>query len=49
MIEYNKRRRKRIEANDPIALRELGMKRYEEDPDAAIEYWTKAEILYLKN
>ncbi len=45
MKEYDKRRRKRVEANDPIALLEMGTKSYEEDPDAAIEYWTKAAEL----
>ena len=41
--EYNKRRKKRVEANDPIALNLTGTIGYnEEDYDAAIEYWTKA-------
>jgi tetratricopeptide (TPR) repeat protein len=44
--EYEKRVMKRIKANDPAALRQLGTKRYnEEDYDTAIEYWTKAAQL----
>ena len=39
--EYNKM--KRIAANDPFALREMGKKRSkEEDYEGAFEYWTKA-------
>jgi TPR repeat protein len=35
--------RKRIEANDPIALRQIGVRRYrKEDYSGAFEYWTKA-------
>ena len=37
---------KRIEANDPIAMRELGMSRYYEgDCDSALKYLTKAAEL----
>jgi len=44
--EYSKRRMKRLEANDPIALNLMGTKRYREgDCDAAIEYWSKAAKL----
>ena len=45
--EENKRRRKkRFEANDPFALREVGRKHYEEgDYKRAFEYFTKAADL----
>ena len=37
---------KRIKANDPVALRQMGVKLYHEgDYDAAFEYWTKAAEL----
>jgi TPR repeat protein len=35
--------RRRVKANDPVAMREMGMSLCdEEDFEAAIEYWTKA-------
>ncbi len=44
--EVNKLVMKRIEANDPVAMRYMGTKRYDEgDCKAAIEYWTKAADL----
>ena len=44
--ENNKRMMKRIKANDPIALRCMGVERYKEgDYEGAIEYWTKAAEL----
>mmetsp|Transcript_27614 Transcript_27614/g.41451 ORF Transcript_27614/g.41451 Transcript_27614/m.41451 type:complete len:299 (+) Transcript_27614:155-1051(+) len=37
---------KRIEANDPVAMRQMGAKsKYEGDYSAAFEYWTKAAKL----
>eukprot|EP00985_Skeletonema_marinoi_P027127 scaffold21767_cov99-Skeletonema_marinoi.AAC.1 len=37
---------KRAAANDPVAMRQLGTRRYEEgDYDTAFEYWTKAAEL----
>ena len=37
---------KRIEANDPVAMREIGLKIYDEgDYKSAFEYWTKAAAL----
>ena len=44
--ESNKLLMKRIEANDPYALRELGTtKYYEEDCKSAFDYWSKAADL----
>ena len=41
--EYDKDRTNRIDANDPVAMREMGATRYhEEDYEAATDYWTKA-------
>jgi TPR repeat protein len=41
-----KRTMKRVEANDPAALSEVGTIRYEEgDYDNAVKYWTKAAEL----
>ena len=44
--EMNEQWRKRIEANDPVAMREMGWDRYSEgDYKAAFEYWSKAAAL----
>ena len=44
--EFNGRIMKRIEANDPVAMRHLGMIRQAEgDYGIAFEYWTKAAAL----
>ena len=44
--ENNMRKMKRVKANDPVAMREIGRMRYEEgDHNAALEYWTKAAEL----
>ena len=44
--ECNKRKMKRIKANDPAALCNMGLKRNKEgDHDAAVEYWTMAAEL----
>jgi hypothetical protein len=44
--EENKRLMKRIEANDPVAMRHMGTERYHEgDRSAAFEYWSKAAVL----
>ena len=44
--ENIKRMMKRIKANDPDAMTQMGAKRNEEgDHDAAVEYWTKASEL----
>ncbi len=44
--ESNKRMMKRIETNDPAAMREMGTRLYHEgDYDKAIEYWTNAAEL----
>ncbi len=41
--EYDRNKMKRVEANDPVALRSLGVQRREEgDYKSAFEYWTKA-------
>jgi TPR repeat protein len=37
---------KRVEANDPVSLRQMGRNRYEEgDYNGAFQYWTKAAEL----
>ena len=44
--EFEKRKKERIEANDPAALCYRGTKFYQSDDyDKAIEYWTKASEL----
>ena len=44
--ENHKRAMKRVKANDPVALRNMGARRYyEDDIYAAIEYWTKSAEL----
>ena len=44
--EIDKRRMKRVEANDPVELSQMGAERYEEgDYDTAFEYFTKAAEL----
>jgi tetratricopeptide (TPR) repeat protein len=44
--ENTKRMMKRIETNDPAAMREMGTRLYHEgDYDKAIEYWTNAAAL----
>ena len=44
--EFDKRMMKRIKANDPAALREMGRMRYHKgDWDTAVAYWTKAAEL----
>jgi TPR repeat protein len=44
--EWEKRMMKRIKANDPAAMREMGADRYNEgNCDSAFEYWTKAAEL----
>ena len=44
--ETRKRMMKRVKANDPAALREMGHNRFNEgDYDGAFEYWTKAAEL----
>jgi hypothetical protein len=44
--EDEKREMKRVKANDPVAMREMGAERYDEgDYDTAFEYWTKAAEL----
>jgi hypothetical protein len=44
--EADLRRMRRAEANDPVALRELGFRRYrKEEYISAFEYWTKAAEL----
>jgi len=46
MEEYDKRQMKRIKANDPAAIREMGARRLREgDYDTAFEYYTKAAEL----
>jgi tetratricopeptide (TPR) repeat protein len=41
--EINKNLMERIKANDPLAIREMGLQRYQEgDFEGAVEYWTKA-------
>ena len=41
--EIDRKRMKRIEVNDPVATREMGLQcYYEGDCSGAIEYWTKA-------
>ena len=41
--EFDKNRMKRIEANDPVAIRDVGLEcYYEGDYNTAFEYWTKA-------
>ena len=45
-VETDKLVMKRVEANDPIALRNVGTQRYQEgDHKGAFEYWTKAADL----
>ena len=44
--ETNKKRMKRVAANDPIALRRMGVRHFHrEDYDGAFKYWTKAAEL----
>ena len=44
--DINMSKMKRIEANDPLAMSEMGIKRYEEgDRSGAYEYWNKAAEL----
>ena len=44
--EINERLMRRVEANDPVAMREMGMDRDDEgDYKSAFEYWTKAAAL----
>jgi hypothetical protein len=44
--EATQNRMKRVEANDPVALREVGKRRYNEgDYKSAFEYWIKAAEL----
>jgi len=44
--EYDRKTMKRIEVNDPVALRQWGFRRYSEgDYKGAFEYWTKAAKL----
>ena len=44
--EVNERLMKRIEANDPVAMCEMGAERYDErDYKTAFEYWTRAAVL----
>ncbi len=44
--ENKKRMMKRVKANDPAALRQMGLKCYDKgDYDASFEYWTKAAEL----
>jgi hypothetical protein len=44
--EFDKNRMKRVEANDPVAMCEMGVHRYHEgDHDGAFQYWTKAARL----
>eukprot|EP00986_Skeletonema_menzelii_P010535 scaffold5150_cov133-Skeletonema_menzelii.AAC.9 len=44
--EFNKRLMKRVEANDPFAMCQMGTKRYNEgDFKTAFKYWTKAAAL----
>eukprot|EP00577_Skeletonema_sp_RCC1716_P019765 CAMPEP_0113409090 /NCGR_PEP_ID=MMETSP0013_2-20120614/20959_1 /TAXON_ID=2843 ORGANISM="Skeletonema costatum, Strain 1716" /NCGR_SAMPLE_ID=MMETSP0013_2 /ASSEMBLY_ACC=CAM_ASM_000158 /LENGTH=308 /DNA_ID=CAMNT_0000295179 /DNA_START=19 /DNA_END=945 /DNA_ORIENTATION=+ /assembly_acc=CAM_ASM_000158 len=44
--EYERNLMKRVEANDPTAMRQLGgIRRNEGDYDVAVEYWTKAAEL----
>ena len=44
--EADRKTMKRIEANDPVALRQWGYRRYSEgDHKSAFEYWTKAAKL----
>ena len=44
--ETNKKRMKRVAANDPIALRRMGVRHfYKEDYDDAFKYWAKAAEL----
>ena len=46
LLEDDKNRMKRIEANDPIALRQVGSQHREEGNDkGAVEYWAKAAEL----
>ena len=44
--EYNEQWMKRVEANDPVAMRHMGTKRYYKgDYRGAFEYWSKAAAL----
>jgi hypothetical protein len=44
--EADENRLRRVEANDPVALREMGTRRHDEgDYKSAVEYWTKAAEL----
>jgi TPR repeat protein len=44
--EFDKRMMKRVKANDPAALRQMGTERYYKgDYDGAVKYWTKAAKL----
>ena len=44
--DFNKKWMKRIEANDPVAMREIGLERYHEgDHKTAFEYGTRAAAL----
>ncbi len=44
--KHEKRAMKRVKANDPVALREMGTRRYQEgDHDKAVEYWAKSAEL----
>ncbi len=44
--EHNEQRMKRVEANDPLAVCEIGTEKYEKgDYEAAFEYFTKAVTL----
>ncbi len=44
--EEGKNVMKRVKANDPVAIREMGKKQYREgDFEGAIQYWTKAAVL----
>jgi len=44
--EANKNKMKRVEKNDPVAIREIGKKHYHKGGyDTAFEYWTKAAEL----
>ena len=41
--EFEKNRMKRVEANDPVAISQIGANRHNEgDYNGAFEYWTKA-------
>jgi len=44
--ESNKNKMRRLEKNDPVAIREIGTKQYSNgDHERAFEYWTKAAEL----